>query len=240
MAGILSFAIYVAVNSPGRTRVEAALAEAKNQAQDAQEAGDVAAARIETMEREIADLEKQLEIAKASLDQRAEKLAATEQEALRLRGDLDKAVKQLAELTQKYADAQVKIAERLAAQAQVDAAEKGPAVAVAPAPAAEIEAGNVGKIKRGQKNGKNNNAANRPRGPLASLPRTSPSFSELDTNHDGRLSLDEYKAGFPDAVDVEKEFQSLDVNGDGTLSIDEYKAGHPDPPVVRTKRPKRK
>ena len=61
----------------------------------------------------------------------------------------------------------------------------------------------------------------------------------MDRNHDGRLTLEEYKVGFPDAVDVEKEFKALDTNGDGTLSIDEYKAGHPDPPVVPTKRPRR-
>ena len=63
------------------------------------------------------------------------------------------------------------------------------------------------------------------------LPRTSPSFSDLDKDQDGKLTLEEYKAGFPDAKDVEKEFKSLDTNGDGTLSIDEYKAGHPDPAV---------
>ena len=90
--------------------------------------------------------------------------------------------------------------------------------------------------KRGPRNG-NNGGGNRRRGPVASLPRTTPSFSELDTNHDGRLSFAEYKVGYPDAT--EEEFKALDTNGDGVLSIDEYKAGHPDPPVVHTKRPKR-
>ncbi len=69
------------------------------------------------------------------------------------------------------------------------------------------------------------------------LPRTSPSFSELDKDMDGKITLKEYKVGFPDAKDVEKEFNSLDTNGDGTLSISEYKAGHPDP--VPQKKPKK-
>ena len=52
-------------------------------------------------------------------------------------------------------------------------------------------------------------------------------------------TLEEYKRGYPNAADAEQEFKSLDTNGDGTLSIDEYKAGHPDPPVVRAMRPKK-
>jgi len=60
-------------------------------------------------------------------------------------------------------------------------------------------------------------------------PRTSPSFSELDKDMDGRLTLAEFKAGFPNEADVEQKFKSLDTNGDGTLSISEYKAGYPDP-----------
>ena len=61
-------------------------------------------------------------------------------------------------------------------------------------------------------------------------------FSELDTDHDGRLSLAEYKVGYPDSADVEQEFKALDTNGDGYADIDEYKAGHPDPAVVRAER----
>ena len=78
----------------------------------------------------------------------------------------------------------------------------------------------------------------RRRGPVASLPRTTPSFSELDKNQDGRLSFAEYKSGYPDAT--MDEFKALDTDHDGTLSIDEYKAGHPDPAVVRTQRSKKK
>ena len=92
VAGILAFAIYVAANSPGRLRAEAALATAKSKGEEARKD---ASKRIETLERENADLEKQLELAMVNLDQGAEKLAAAEQEVLRLRGDLNAALKQV-------------------------------------------------------------------------------------------------------------------------------------------------
>ncbi len=252
VAGILMCAIFVvAANSPGRARIEASLAEAKNEAEEARKE---ATERIEELQQEnadlrkqVADLRKQLEVAKADLDRRAGKVAAAEQDALRLRGELDAALKQTAELSQKYADARVKKAEDATAEAldaqrkaklDADALKKDRPVTVVKAPPAEVEVVQAGK-KHNRKNGKNNNvAANKKRGSVASLPRTSPSFSELDTDQDGRLSLAEYKAGFPDAPNVEEEFKTLDTNGDGWLSIDEYKAGHPDPPVVRTRRAK--
>ena len=71
-------------------------------------------------------------------------------------------------------------------------------------------------------------------------PRTSPTFSALDKDMDGKLTLDEYKAGFPDAKDVEAEFKSLDKDGNGSLSISEYKAGHPDPAVPPKNKNKKK
>ena len=143
-------------------------------------------------------------------------------------------------MSQKYADAEITKAEDLTAAARDAERRAQLAAATAVRAPAEIDVVRAGNRNRGQKNGNANNvAANRNRGPVASLPRTSPSFSELDTNHDGRLSLDEYKAGFPNVPNVEEEFKALDTNGDGFLSIDEYKAGHPDPPVVRTPRAKR-
>jgi Ca2+-binding EF-hand superfamily protein len=60
-------------------------------------------------------------------------------------------------------------------------------------------------------------------------PRTSPSFSALDKNNDGRLSLEEFNAGFPNLANPEEKFKSLDTNGDGFVGMDEYKAGYPDP-----------
>jgi hypothetical protein len=94
--------------------------------------------------------------------------------------------------------------------------------------------------KRDQIAAKNDKVAGaKRRGPVASLPRTSPSFSELDTDHDGRLTLKEYKAGFPDVTNVEELFKAMDIKDKGYLTIDEYKAGHPDPPVVHIPRPKK-
>lgn len=68
--------------------------------------------------------------------------------------------------------------------------------------------------------------------------RTSPTFSTLDKDGDGKLSLAEFKAGFPNEADPEAKFKSLDTNSDGSLSIDEYKAGYPDP--IPPKKKKRK
>ena len=105
--------------------------------------------------------------------------------------------------------------------------------AVAKAPAADVPVVRAG----GHKNG-NNGGGKKRRGSVALLPRTTPSFSELDTNQDGRLSFAEYKVGYPDAS--EQDFKALDTNGDGLLSIDEYKTGHPDPPaVIRPRKPKK-
>jgi Ca2+-binding EF-hand superfamily protein len=52
-------------------------------------------------------------------------------------------------------------------------------------------------------------------------------FKKLDTNSDGTLSLDEYKAGpegVKDLAKAEAKFKKLDTNSDGVLSLDEYKA----------------
>jgi len=64
--------------------------------------------------------------------------------------------------------------------------------------------------KRDKKNRKNDPAA------------VAESFKALDKNGDGKLSLDEFKAGKTDAQEAEKSFKSLDKNGDGTLTQDEF------------------
>src|SRR5208282_374619 len=97
VAGVLFCAIFVAANSPGHSRSEAALADAKAQAEDACRE---AALRTE----DNADLRKRLDAAKAELEARAEKVAAAEKETSRLRGDLDAALRQIAELNKKYAE----------------------------------------------------------------------------------------------------------------------------------------
>ncbi|MEY5009654.1 MAG: hypothetical protein RLZZ253_793 [Verrucomicrobiota bacterium] len=53
-------------------------------------------------------------------------------------------------------------------------------------------------------------------------------FKKLDTNNDGSLSLDEYKAGpagKKDPAKAEESFKKHDKNGDGKLSLEEMTAG---------------
>lgn len=58
-------------------------------------------------------------------------------------------------------------------------------------------------------------------------------FKQYDTNHDGKLSRDEYvsgnsqssQSGNETAAKREERFKAMDVNRDGALTLDEYKAG---------------
>src|SRR6266853_4717354 len=50
-------------------------------------------------------------------------------------------------------------------------------------------------------------------------------FKKLDTNNDGSLSLDAFKAGKKDAAKAEEAFKKKDKDGDGKLSLEEFK-GH--------------
>ncbi len=239
-AGILESAICVAAHSLGRRRGEAAVAQVQSQADaDRIDAAD----RLATAGRDQAELVKKLELAKANCDEKTKNLVAAEKETQRLRHDLEDAAKKIADLmqNQKYAEARIKRAEDAAAEAReeehkarlvADSVKRDTAATAAKIAAGGANVANAAAA-RGQNNGKKR------RGPVASLPRTSPSFSELDKDNDGRLSLKEYKAGFPGATDIEEEFKALDTNGDGYLSISEYKAGHPDPPVVHIARPKK-
>ncbi len=56
-------------------------------------------------------------------------------------------------------------------------------------------------------------------------------FSRKDTNSDGALTLEEYKAGMkPEQVEkADKRFKKIDTDGDGKLSFEEFKAGLPKP-----------
>jgi len=47
-------------------------------------------------------------------------------------------------------------------------------------------------------------------------------FKKADTNSDGKLSLDEFKAGYPKADD--KKFAAADTDKDGFLTPEELKA----------------
>ena len=106
VAGILVFGILAAASSLARSRYDAKVAEVESQAKRLAEDDDVkeeAAARIETLERENADLKKQLKQASADLRQQADRLTAAEQEVTLLRRNLDAALQELAELRKKYA-----------------------------------------------------------------------------------------------------------------------------------------
>ncbi len=54
-------------------------------------------------------------------------------------------------------------------------------------------------------------------------------FKKLDSDGDGFISLDEFKAGpmaQKDPAKAEERFKALDTNGDGKVSLEEFKAGH--------------
>ncbi|MCU1339001.1 MAG: EF-hand domain pair [Bryobacterales bacterium] len=54
-------------------------------------------------------------------------------------------------------------------------------------------------------------------------------FATLDTNHDGKLSEEEFSKLFRDAnaADVQQEFSRWDKNGDHVITIEEFKASYP-------------
>jgi Ca2+-binding EF-hand superfamily protein len=53
-------------------------------------------------------------------------------------------------------------------------------------------------------------------------------FEEVDSNKDGKISLDEFKAAMPklDPAKAEEYFKKKDTNADGSLSPEEYNAEH--------------
>jgi Ca2+-binding EF-hand superfamily protein len=51
-------------------------------------------------------------------------------------------------------------------------------------------------------------------------------LGKMDTNHDGKISLEEWKAsprGQKDPTRAEEKFKKLDSNNDGFISLDELK-----------------
>ncbi len=64
----------------------------------------------------------------------------------------------------------------------------------------------------------------------AEKPKRDPAelFKKLDSNNDGKVSLEEWKAspmGKKDAAKAEEMFKSKDKDNDGSLTLDEFKAG---------------
>ncbi len=51
-------------------------------------------------------------------------------------------------------------------------------------------------------------------------------FKKFDKDSSGDISLEEYKAGKPDATKAEASFKKLDANGDGKVTLEEFKAPH--------------
>jgi len=52
-------------------------------------------------------------------------------------------------------------------------------------------------------------------------------FKKKDADGDGKLSLEEFKAGMPEKAltKADDRFKKLDTNGDGSLSLEEFEAG---------------
>lgn len=60
----------------------------------------------------------------------------------------------------------------------------------------------------------------------AKRPHLSPEerVKKMDTDKDGKLSLDEFKAKKKDASKAETRFKKIDANNDGFVTVDEMKA----------------
>jgi len=69
------------------------------------------------------------------------------------------------------------------------------------------------------------------------MPTPEEMFKKMDTNGDGQISLDEYKAAMAERAKnhpngkempadmIEKRFKAMDTDNNGTLSLDEFKKG---------------
>ena len=69
-----------------------------------------------------------------------------------------------------------------------------------------------------------------PGGPGGGRPSPEEIFKKLDTNNDGFISLEEFKAGpraQKDPAKAEEIFKKMDKDGDGKLTLEEFKAGRP-------------
>jgi hypothetical protein len=80
-----------------------------------------------------------------------------------------------------------------------------------------------------QDNGRPQKGAAKPAAarPLTSEQRAA-TFQKWDTNHDGKLTFDEYHAGLGDKPDARQRFDKFDTDRDGVLTEEEFaRAGKP-------------
>ncbi len=69
-----------------------------------------------------------------------------------------------------------------------------------------------------------------PTGPKRERPSPEEAFKKLDTNNDGTLSLEEFKAGprgQKNPTKAEEIFKKIDTNSDGKVTLEEFKAHRP-------------
>lgn len=59
-------------------------------------------------------------------------------------------------------------------------------------------------------------------GALAFAKNPQKHFARMDSNHDGRITLDEFRAHAKNPAKADKRFRKLDANGDGALTADEF------------------
>ena len=71
-----------------------------------------------------------------------------------------------------------------------------------------------------------------PGGPGGGRPNPEEIFKKLDTNNDGSISLEEFKAGpraQKDPAKAEEIYKQMNKAGDGKLTLEEFKAHRPPP-----------
>src|SRR5438045_1415875 len=100
-----------------------------------------------------------------------------------------------------------------------------------------IEVGMLAYAQQPQDNAQPRQKESQPQTPLQATPADAPKqpqsaeevFTLVDTNHDGKLSQEEFAKLFREAKisDVQEEFALWDKNGDKYLSMEEFKTSYP-------------
>jgi hypothetical protein len=89
-----------------------------------------------------------------------------------------------------------------------------------PAPDPKVAAGDGGKPAATAP------APVKPAADAAAKPKRDPQtvFSKRDSNSDGGITLEEFKAGMKDTSKAEQAFKRRDKDGDGKITLEEFKA----------------